>query len=132
VKGITLCADCAYYDMKKHKCCQGAVGEPNLEKGDDVRFFTDCPLDDCEPVVRCKDCIYYHKPHVEKKDGTECDISEVPEEFKPIPNMCNSDFGFNVGGKCEYDNSYAPYDDDKTVFRQPEDYCSRGRRADNV
>lgn len=88
------------------------------------------PKADAVPVVRCKDCVYYHKPHVQRKDGTECDISEVPDEYKPWPltNLCTGDYGINVGGKCEYDNSYAPYDDDKTVFRQPDDFCSRGRR----
>lgn len=127
MKGITLCADCAYYSMKTHKCRRGAVGEPNLKNGDDVRFFTDCPLTDAEAIVRCKDCVYYHKAHVKKKDGTECDISEVPKEYK-VFNMCISEYGINVGGKCEYDNDYAPYVDDKTVFRNPDDYCSRGRR----
>lgn len=50
MKGISLCADCAYYNMRTHKCKRGATGEPDLSKGDDVRFFTDCPLTDAEPV----------------------------------------------------------------------------------
>lgn len=50
MKGITLCADCAYYNMRTHKCKRGATGEPDLSKGDDVRFFTDCPLTDVKPV----------------------------------------------------------------------------------
>lgn len=47
MKGITLCADCAYYSMKKHKCTRGATdeGEPT------ARFYADCPLDDVSPVV---------------------------------------------------------------------------------
>ena len=44
MKGITMCADCAYYNMKTHKCTRGCTGEPDIENGDDVRFFTDCPL----------------------------------------------------------------------------------------
>lgn len=44
MKGITICADCAYYRMKTHKCNRGCTGEPNIENGDNVRFFTDCPL----------------------------------------------------------------------------------------
>ena len=39
-----MCADCAYYNMKTHKCTRGCTGEPNIENGDNVRFFTDCPL----------------------------------------------------------------------------------------
>ena len=97
---------------------------------DAAELVTLMPTIEAEPVVHCKDCVYYHKPHVQRKDGTECDISEVPDEYK-VFNMCNSDYGINVGGECEYDNSTAPYEDDKTVFRQPDDYCSRGRMADN-
>ena len=48
MKGITLCAECAYYNIKKHKCNRGAVEEPDREKGDDMRFFKDCPLPDVE------------------------------------------------------------------------------------
>ena len=50
MKGITLCADCAYYDLKKHKCNNGATVDPDISKGQDVRFYVDCPLDDVEPV----------------------------------------------------------------------------------
>lgn len=47
MKVITLCADCAYYSMKKHKCTRGAKdeGEPT------ARFYADCPLDDVVQVV---------------------------------------------------------------------------------
>ena len=50
MKGIALCADCAYYDLKKHKCNRGATVDPDISKGHDVRFYVDCPLDDVEPV----------------------------------------------------------------------------------
>jgi hypothetical protein len=52
VKGITMCADCAYYNMKTHKCTRGCMGEPDTENGDDVRFFTDCPLPNVAEVRR--------------------------------------------------------------------------------
>ena len=118
----TICAACA----ERIQCVE--IGNVCFE----VACINNAPTIDAEPVVHCKDCVYYHKPHVQRKDGTECDISEVPDEYKPFPltNMCNSDYGINVGGKCEYDNNYAPYEDDKTVFRQPEDFCSRGRRKE--
>lgn len=50
MKGITLCADCAYYDLKKHKCNRGATVDPDMSKGQDVRFYVDCPLPDVKPV----------------------------------------------------------------------------------
>lgn len=46
MKGITLCADCAYYSMKKHKCTRGATDEGKPT----ARFYADCPLDDVVPV----------------------------------------------------------------------------------
>ena len=57
MKGITLCSECAYYSMKKHKCTRGAKdeGEPT------ARFYADCPLDDVASVVRCKDCKHWHE-----------------------------------------------------------------------
>lgn len=40
MKGITLCAECAYYNMKKHKCTRGATDE-----GEDV------PEEQCEACM---------------------------------------------------------------------------------
>ena len=50
MKGITACAECAYYDMKSHKCTRGCTIDPDKAKGDDVRFYADCTLPDAEPV----------------------------------------------------------------------------------
>lgn len=39
MKGITCCADCAYYNMKKHKCTRATdEGKPTDQ------FYADCPL----------------------------------------------------------------------------------------
>ena len=46
MKGITLCADCAYYSMKKHRCTRGATKDPDPS----ASFYADCPLDEVEPV----------------------------------------------------------------------------------
>ena len=50
MKGIELCAECAYYNMKSHKCTRGCEIEPDSNKSEDVRFFADCPLPDVQPV----------------------------------------------------------------------------------
>lgn len=47
MKGITLCAECAYYSMKKHECTRGATDEGDAW----ARFYADCPLDTVAPVV---------------------------------------------------------------------------------
>ena len=46
MKGITLCADCAYYSMKKHCCTRGATQDPDPS----APFYADCPLDEVVPV----------------------------------------------------------------------------------
>lgn len=51
MKGIELCAECAYYNMKSHKCTRGCKIDPDSKKGEDVRFFVDCPLPDVQPVT---------------------------------------------------------------------------------
>ena len=60
MKGIELCAECAYYNMKSHKCTRDCKIDPDSEKGEDVRFFVDCPLPDVQPVKQCK--MIPHKP----------------------------------------------------------------------
>lgn len=41
MKGITCCADCAYYNIKKHKCTRASdEGKPT------DHFYADCPLPD--------------------------------------------------------------------------------------
>ena len=47
MKGITLCAECAYYSMKKHRCTRGA----HIETDPKAPFYDDCPLPDVVPVV---------------------------------------------------------------------------------
>lgn len=51
MKGIELCADCAYYNMKSHKCTRGCKIDPDTKKGDDIHFFVDCLLPDVQPLI---------------------------------------------------------------------------------
>ena len=46
MKGIRICAECANYSTKKHRCTLGA------SKEDDPRnpFYDDCPLPEVAPV----------------------------------------------------------------------------------
>ena len=46
MKGITLCAECAYYSMKKHRCTRGATNDHDPRD----RFYADCPLPEAHPV----------------------------------------------------------------------------------
>ena len=45
MKGITCCADCAYYNMKKHHCTRASdEGKPT------DHFYADCPLPDATVI----------------------------------------------------------------------------------
>ena len=46
MKGITVCADCVYYNLKRHKCNRGCTDEGKPTD----HFYADCPLPDVEPV----------------------------------------------------------------------------------
>jgi len=74
-----MCAECAYYSMKTHKCGQGCIAEPNRENGDDVRFFADCPFPNAveERNGKWRKC----------KDGTDFDGETVCSECNGVsPN----------------------------------------------
>ena len=95
-----------------------------------MSIIGNAPTVDAVPVVRCKECVYYHKAHVEK-DGVEYDYSEMPKEaFGAFGIGVTSDYGINVGGKCEYEKNCG-YNVDKSVYRNENDYCSRGKRKEN-
>ena len=47
MKGITCCADCAYYNLKKH-CCTRAYDEGKPTD----HFYADCPLPDVAPMTQ--------------------------------------------------------------------------------
>ena len=82
-----------------------------------------------DKVVRCKDCLHYHKAHILCNDGTEKDISEFPKEALDFTGaFVTSKYGINVGGKCELEKNCG-YAEDKSVFRNPNDFCSRGERS---
>jgi len=50
MKGITCCADCTYYSLKKHKCVRGC----NDDTDPRASFYGDCPLPDAVPVKQAK------------------------------------------------------------------------------
>ena len=93
----------------------------------------DIPAIDAVEVVRCKDCIYFREEHVLTPDGQRKSYSEMPPEafggFSKI-NSVTSSYGINIGSQCLVDCNRG-YGEDKTVFRRPDDYCSRGVRRDS-
>ena len=75
------------------------------------------------------ECVYYHKAHVLCNDGVERDISELPKEALDFTGTSvTAKYGINVGGQCELEKNCG-YAEDKSVFRNPNDFCSRGERS---
>lgn len=87
------------------------------------------PAVDAVPVVRCRECVFFRERHVRTEDGQMKSYDEFPPEaFSRLgTGDVTSDYGINVGSQCLVDCNRG-YGEDKTVFRQPDDYCSRGVR----
>ena len=90
-------------------------------------ILQEAPTVDVVEVVRCKDCVYYHKAHVLCPDGTEKDFSEFPHEELDLFGFVSAKYGINVSGKCELEKNCG-CEVDKSVYREPNDFCSRGER----
>ena len=98
MKGITLCADCAYYSMKKHKCTRGATDESDPL----ASFYGDCPLDDVAPVVRGRWEVHEHPYIKPRQDGWICtNCSFITED------IANGDTNYcpNCGAKMDGDGN---------------------------
>lgn len=93
-------------------------------------FIHELPTIDAVSVVRCKDCIYFHPAHVLTHDGKEKSYNEMPPEaFGGLDDgLVTATYGVNVGSKCELGKGASI--EDKSVFRNPDDYCSRGIKRD--
>lgn len=81
-------------------------------------------------LVRCKECIYYDAPHVEK-GGKRYEYADMPEDaFDKFGIGVHSGYGVNVGGRCLRSKSRLARG--KSIFMEEDDYCSKGeRRADD-
>ena len=84
-----------------------------------------------EKIVRCRDCIYWKPPHVREKNGHER-LYNPGTDMDDILGlqMVSVDVGINVGGQCYVDYNCG-YAEDKVVFRDENEYCSRGRQGEN-
>lgn len=81
-------------------------------------------------IIRCKDCVHFDPPHVEN-DGKRIEYDELPKDaFDPLgTGLVNIEYGINVGGRCTVDYNVG-YADDKRVYRDTKDYCSKGMRVE--
>ena len=81
-------------------------------------------------LVRCGECVHYDTPHVEN-NGERIEYADLPKEAFGglITGFVTMSYGINVGGRCTVDYNIG-YGEDKRVFRNEGDYCSRGKRKD--
>lgn len=82
--------------------------------------FCELIENDAEPVVRCKDCIYWQDRKVLMKNGEYRDYLPDEDMFVSI------DKGINVGSHCTlhgYENMTGSW-----FCAQANDFCSRGER----
>lgn len=94
MKGITLCADCAYYNMKKHKCTRGCKIDPDISKGENPSFYVDCPLPDVEPSQKWIPCSE-RLPEVYEKVLTYNDEGIIHDNFRL--NLIDGSVGWSQG-----------------------------------
>ena len=71
------------------------------------------PAADVQEAIRCKDCVYWKDRHIVQNDG-------VQRQYKTNEGYVPLSVGFNVGSTCGLE------DEDKRVFRNENDFCSRG------
>ena len=121
-----LCNTICQYSKK-----QRAVMCSSCELGIAFDVVDDFPTEDVQPVVRCKDCIYWKDWHVRYPDGRERQY--LPEEYEDIDGYkllvpsVTSDVGINVAPQCMYEKNRG-WSCDKTVFKNADDYCSRAEK----
>ena len=75
MKGITCCADCTYYNLKKHYCIRGCKDEGKATD----HFYADCPL----PDVIIKDTNIHDNGWVSVND-------RLPGKYEPFYAACKS------------------------------------------
>ena len=88
------------------------------------------PAADAVEVVRCRECKQWKDIHVLQNDGRERQYTKEEydgDDFVLFSPCVSSNVGINVGSKCMYDDQCG-YSVDKTVFRNADDYCSKGEK----
>lgn len=82
---------------------------------------------DVVEVVRCKDCIYWRDSYVEENDGTERQCRDDDVDLFGMRGV-TIDIGINVGSMCLLEENKCGWKPNKNIFRNENDFCSRGER----
>lgn len=79
MKGIKCCGECAYYNMKKHKCMGGAKDPGKAEDN----FYNDCPHVDAELLK------YGQWIQTQLKGYYECSVCKCEHTSNPNQRFCS-------------------------------------------
>lgn len=112
-----VCASCKTVPEKERELCPYKF----TGCGEYYGIFT-IPAADVREVVLCKDCKYWKDRHIKQKDGTERQYRDGE------PMYVDLNVGVNVGSMCCYEVGRGWGGMDKRVFRNQDDFCSRGEK----
>jgi len=108
-----------YTPTCQNPSCAGRLTKKWINEDDAIKAWNSRSEPE-RKIIRCEDCIYFDPAHVEK-DGLRYEYKDMPEEaYGPfgIPGCVTVKYGINVGSRCTCEQ-------DKLVFRQRNDFCSR-------
>ena len=89
------------------------------------RWIKKLPPADVRPVVLCKDCRFWRDRYIKQNDGVERKYTDKDVDALGIKDSVTLDVGVNVGAMCRYEDGRG-WRNDKSVFRNKDDFCSRG------
>lgn len=112
---FTLC-----YETLPNDCGHHFIVENELKAHLD--FVKSIPTASVREVVLCKDCKYWKDRHIRQKDGIERKYRDDEPEYVDLT------VGVNVGAMCCYEDGRGWGGMDKRVYRNQDDFCSRGER----
>lgn len=133
----------AFLEQKREQYCKDCARRKGMKNGkyktlyeigdapcracgiDDVlNDVEDFPAADVQPVVRCKDCVYWQKPQVKLNDGTYRDYEQGEYENGSLLGGVTVDVGINIGSFCAKYNT--DHQNRIPQFMGENDFCSKG------
>ena len=105
------CIDCGNYGLCDNDCSA-------------AESIKRVPAADVQPVVFCRDCVYWQKPQVKLNDGTYRDYEPGEYENGSLLGGVTVDVGINIGSFCAKYNT--AHQNSIPQFMDENDFCSKG------
>lgn len=88
--------------------------------------FIITPVVGNERIVNCRDCMYWTDEYVKQNDGRCRQYRGDEPDALGVKHSVSISVGINMGAMCRYEHNRG-WEQDHCTFRNPEDFCSRGR-----